>query len=320
MKKLLSALLTASLLSLPGIALAEEPQTDLPKAEAPKGEDLPRAEPASQVQVIEGAPLGNSNVYVHIVEKKPYTNAGRHELVLYPAFAQLNAKFTTHVGVAASYAYHLFENLALQVTPLFNYVNQESAFNQELIDKGHQQAQAATALLLQYGGVAGMEVTPMYGKFAFYDGVLGHFTFVLNAGAGVGMTRIQLRPEQTTNCGPNSEDPNNPIECRKASFGATGAKFLGSVGAGFRVFLGERAAVRLEVRDMIYTARVDRINGCSYDDLSSVLTTGQPLNSSCDPNTFTNPDDKQLAKLLLKETSSDVLNNISFFTGFSFLF
>ncbi|MGI5860689.1 MAG: outer membrane beta-barrel domain-containing protein [Myxococcales bacterium] len=269
-----------------------------------------------QARVIEGAPLGNANVGVHIVERKPYTNEGRHELVLYPAIAQLNSKFTIHVGAAATYAYHLFENLAVQVTPIFHYVNHESAFNQELIDKGHQQAQAATALLLQYGAVGGIEVTPVYGKFAFYEGVLGHFTFVLNAGAGVGNTRIQLRPEQTSNCGPGTANP----ECRDASFGDTGFKFLGSVGAGFRVFLGERAAVRLEVRDLIYTARVDKINGCSFDDLNELGNGGAPLNASCLPGKFDHVDDRQLAKLLLKETSSDVLNNVSVYTGFSFLF
>jgi outer membrane beta-barrel protein len=266
-----------------------------------------------QAKVIEGAPLGNSNVHVHIVERKPYMNEGRHELVLYPAIAQINSKFTTHVGAAATYAYHLFENLSLQLTPVFNYLNQESAFNAELIEKGHQQAQAATALLLQYGAVAGIEVTPMYGKFAVYEGVLGHFTFVLNAGAGVGHTRIQLRPEVDTNCGGA-----NQAQCRDASFGDTGFKFLGSVGGGFRVFLGERAAVRLEVRDLIYTARVDRIDGCSYDDLNAIAAGGAAPNASCKPDS--NLDDRQLAKLLLKETSSDVLNNISVYTGFSFLF
>ena len=55
-------------------------------------------------------------------------------------------------------------------------------------------------------------------------------------------------------------------------------------------------------------------------DLTNVLNGLNPENVSCQPTSFTNPDDKQLAKLLLKETSSDVLNNISFFTGFSFLF
>ncbi len=264
-------------------------------------------------QNVEGAPLGNSNVYVHIVEKQPYTNAGRHEVVLYPAVAQVNSKFNVHIGAAAMYSYHLFENLALQVTPLFNYVNQESAFNQELIRSGRQQAQAATALLMQYGAVAGVEVTPMYGKFAFYEGVLGHFTFVLNAGAGAGSTRIQLRPD-TDGCATGQG------ECLPASFGDTGFKFLGQVGAGFRVFLGERVALRLEVRDLIYTARVDKINGCTHDDIDALDKGLAATSASCNAAAFANDADMPLARKLLEETSSDVLNNISFYGGVSFLF
>ena len=166
------------------------------------------------------------------------------------------------------------------------------------------------------GGVAGVEVTPMYGKFAFYEGTLGHFTFVINAGAGLGNTRIQLRPQQQTNC-----DGDTGVECREASFGDTGLKFVGSVGAGFRVFLGERAAIRLEVRDLIYTARVDKINGCSYEDLYNIGSHSSPVNGSCTGDGgFASADDRQLAMSLLKETSSDVINNVSFFAGFSFLF
>lgn len=264
-------------------------------------------------QNIEGAPLGNANVHVHIVERKPYTNEGRHEIVLYPAVAQINGKFNVHVGAAAMYSYHLFENLALQVTPLFNYLNQESGFNEELIRKGRQQAQAATALLLQYGAVGGVEITPIYGKFAFYQGVLGHFSFVLNAGAGVGSTRIQLKPE-------GEACKTGVGECKPASFGDTGFKFLGQVGAGFRVLLGERVALRLEVRDLIYTARVDKINGCTREDIEALNNNLAPTGASCNAGAFTYDEDKPLARKLLEETSSDVLNNISFYGGVSVLF
>ena len=157
----------------------------------------------------------------------------------------------------------------------------------------------------------------MYGKFALYQGVLGHFTFVLNAGAGVGMTRIELRNDEKSLCGPGYDHA-----CLAASFGDTGTKFLGSVGAGFRVYLGERAAIRLEVRDLVYTARVDRINGCTKDDLDKISGGAQPA-AGCNSGAFgktDNADDTTLARALLKETSSDVLNNIGFYAGFSFLF
>ncbi len=292
---------------------AAEPAAAPQPAEPAASADVPRAQGAVAPQLIEGAPLGNANVHVHIVQKKPYINEGRHEVAVYPGVLQINGKFTQHYGVGLMYAYHLFENLALQVTPIWNYWNQETSFNQELIEKGNQKARAATALLLEYGAVAGVEVTPMYGKFAFYQGTLGHFTLVFSAGAGLGNTRIQLRAAETSDCG-SATDP-----CDEASFAAIGPKFMGSVGAGFRVFLGERVAIRLEVRDLIYTARVDKINGCSLKDMTNLKNGGQPESTSCKGDKF-NPYDYGLAISLLEENSSDVLNNISVYLGASFLF
>lgn len=279
----------------------------------------PGGSPAAAPPPAEGAPLGNDNVRVHTVERKPYPTAGRHELALYPAVAQLNGAFTEHVGAAATYSYHLFETLSLQITPIVNYLNRESGFNQELIDKGHQQAQAATALLLQYGAVAGVEMAPLYGKFALFDGTLGHFALVVNAGAGVGSTRVELRSAQTQGCDPAAG-------CAPASFGDTGLKFLGSIGAGFRVALGGRAALRLEVHDLVYTARVDRINGCTFQDLDLAQAGGAPLSAGCKSGTkaqggpWAREDDRALAAGLLRATSSDVINNVSLYAGLSFLF
>ncbi|MFN7131794.1 MAG: hypothetical protein ACK4N5_06910 [Myxococcales bacterium] len=80
------------------------------------------------------------------------------------------------------------------------------------------------------------------------------------------------------------------------------------------------AALRLEVRDVIYTARVDRINGCTFRDIDNLEKGLAAENVSCRGADFKFDEDKPLARKLLEETSSDVLNNISFYGGFSFLF
>ncbi|MFN7134356.1 MAG: outer membrane beta-barrel domain-containing protein, partial [Myxococcales bacterium] len=116
MRTILSLALTATLLLSSVRAAAQEAGAENAEgqesAEAAAATAAPATRPADapvkdqQSQVVEGAPLGNANVNVHIVEKKPYTNAGRHELVLYPAVAQVNSKFTVHMGAAAMYSYH----------------------------------------------------------------------------------------------------------------------------------------------------------------------------------------------------------------------
>jgi hypothetical protein len=122
-----------------------------------------------------------------------------------------------------------------------------------------------------------------------------------------------------------------------ARFGDTGMKFLGSVGGGFRVQFGDSYAVRMEVRDLVYTARVDKVDGCSLADFEAMeraRSAGEPfetqgLTSGCkyekfdgvDPKTKKNyREDIILGRDLVAEPSSDVLNNVSFYAGFSILF
>jgi hypothetical protein len=225
---------------------------------------------------------------------------------------------------------HPFSSNALQVSSLYHWHSNESRFNLELIDKVREQAQAASSLLLTWGAQAGVEVTPLYGKFAFYDGHLAQFSLILSGGAGLGGTRHLIRPQVA-----------NQVEggtfTVPARFGDTGTRFLGSVGGGVRVQLGDSYALRLEVRDLVYTARVDRVDGCNladFEKLEAARAGNQAfadlqLSGGCqfqkfdgvDPDTKKNyREDIILGRDLVSEPSSDVLNNVSFYAGFSILF
>jgi outer membrane beta-barrel protein len=170
--------------------------------------------------------------------------------------------------------------------------------------------------------VLGVEVAPIYGKFAFYDGLLGRFQFVVNAGAGAAETAHELKPG-------NSAGP--------ATYGDTGTRFMGSLGAGFRVAIADKFTFRLEVRDLIYAARVDRVNGCSQTDLQALLDerpTGNPLSAaqvsgSCRVSSFQGTvkstgyqreSDLNNALNLTQENSSDVLNNLGIYAGLGWVF
>ena len=317
------------------------PATPGPTPEVkPAPADAPTATPAAPAaaagsapapdaqKLVSGAPLYNPNVAVHIVEKKAFSDKGKFEAVLYPGAVQVNGKFTQHYGTGAAFVYHLHENFGVQVSGQYNWYASESAFNGELIDKVRQEAQAATSLLLVGGALGGVEVTPLYGKFAWYEDSLAHFSLVINGGAGMGWTRHQLKPASATT--------------GDASFGDTGSKFMGSLGAGFRLQLGSRFAFRAEVRDLVYTARTDKVNGCDGTDLDVMDRTlraggtflgadGSPkinVSGSCKLDTFSGTDasgrqrseDVPLAKNLVINPSSDVLNNVGLYLGLSFLF
>ncbi|KFE69935.1 outer membrane beta-barrel domain-containing protein [Hyalangium minutum] len=308
---------------------ANPPAADAPLAVADVDTELRTTTPEQQ-RLVHGAPLYNPNVSVHIVQKKRFADEGKHEFALYPLAVQVNGKFTNHAGSALHYTYHVQENFALQVSGIYNWHSNESRFNLELIDKVREQAQAASSLLLQWGAQAGVEVTPLYGKFAFYDDQLAQFSLIINGGAGFGGTRHLIRPEVA-----------NQVEGQTftvpARFGDAGTRFVGSVGGGFRVQFGDSYAVRLEVRDLVYTARVDRVDGCNLSDfekLEAARSANQPfanldLSGGCkfqkfdgvDPDTKKNyREDIILGRDLVAEPSSDVLNNVSFYAGFSILF
>ncbi len=265
-------------------------------------------------ELISGAPLENPDVAVHIVEKKRFADQGRHELTLFPVVPQANGKFTQHYGTGLSYQYHLQENFGLHLSAQYNWSSAESAFNAELIDKVKESALAASSLLVTWGAYAGFEVAPIYGKFAFYEAHLAQFSFVISAGAGVASTRHQLVPEGRNDAGDRT----------RASFGDIGTRFLGEIGAGFRVQLGDRFALRLEVRDLIYTARVDRVNGCSLQDLDAVITGAAGISGGCNASSFDVGGNRtanlQIARDLVQEPSSDAVNLINFYAGASFLF
>jgi len=282
--------------------------------------DAPADAPTSSAQAETTQPR-DANVAIHVVEKKQFADRGKQELALYPVATQVNGGFTEHLGTAISYTYHLNESFALQLLPQYNWHATDSSFSRELIDKVSQEPVAATSLLLHWAVQAGVEVAPIYGKFAVGDQLV-HYSLILSAGAGVASTRHQLKPG-------NAGGP--------ATFGDTGLRPLGSVGGGFRVQLGDRFAIRLELRDLIYSARVTRVNGCSASDLSAMsakLDQGQgvgsaTVSSACDLHRFDGVDagtnynrsnDVPLALNLVSNPSSDVLNNLGFYAGLSFLF
>ena len=270
------------------------------------------------------------DVAVHVVQEKPYAEQGRVELVLYPVVPQLNGRFTDHLGTLGSVVWHLQENFGLLLTGGGNWLTRESAFNAELATRAQVSAQAASSLLWTWGLLGGVEVSPLYGKFAWFDDTLLHFSVVISAAAGAGGTRHQLKPAVTRDDGSTSP----------ASYGDTGVKFLGSLSLGLRLRLGEHLAVRLEVRDVVYTARVEQVNGCGLQDLQSMEAQlgaslpleSAPVGSGCDLRAFLGRTpggdarsvDVPLAYQLVRGDngvpSSDVLNNIGVYLGVSFLF
>lgn len=247
--------------------------------------------------------LESENLRLHTVQRKLYSDGGLHEVALFPAIFQLNSKFTNHLGAGAQYLYHLHESFSVQVMGQYYYMNQQAGFVQDMIDTAQIQPQPATALTLQWAATGGFEVTPIYGKIAIYDGKIAHFGLVLSGGAGIGGTRIQLSGE---------DDEGGRV------FGDAGTRFVGQIGAGFRVRFDQSFVARLEVRDLVYTAQVDTINGCTFTDFEALEANGT-ASGSCKAGGMSEAA-RTRAQELIRKPSSDVLNNLGIYAGISYIF
>jgi outer membrane beta-barrel protein len=255
-------------------------------------------------------------VRVHVLEQRPFTEAGRWEVSFF-GNTQVNPKFTVHAGVAAELAYHLRENLAAQIGLWYFPLSVQSTLSEELLTKARVAPESAEAFLLRAVALAGVEFMPIYGKLNVFDGKILRLGMYLNGGFGAAKTRLQLRP---------SSDPSTG-----RTFGDTGYRPIASLGIGLRVFLSERLTVRLELRDFAYSGYVSRVNGCNRADvvkIEAAEANGQSatgLSGGCDERAFGAPGPQaQLnagaAKDLLARPSADVINNIAFQGGVSWLF
>jgi outer membrane beta-barrel protein len=254
------------------------------------------------------------NELISVIQKKTYRGANRFEVTFYPLMIQLNSKFTdvNGIGLAASYAVQ--ENFSLQLLLFYNYVGAWTPLTGELF-QNHARPQVNEQLILQGGAVASFEVAPIYGKFSFYDKSLVQWRFVIGAGAGIGNTAVQL-----TGSTPGNDLPN--------TFGSTGFRFLGDLEAGFRVLIGDRFAVRLEVRDFLYTSLVDNIDGCSGPDIALMQSQNggtAGVSSGCNTSNYSGTGRtagvaRSNASAYLADKTSSVVNDILFVGGLSYLF
>ena len=255
-------------------------------------------------------------VRVHVLEQRPFTEAGRWELSFF-GNTQVNPKFTVHAGISAELAYHLRENLAVQLGVFYFPVSVQSTLSEELLIKAREAPETAEAFLLRGAALAGVELMPIYGKLNVFDGKNLRLGMYLNGGLGAAKTRLQLRP---------SSDPTTG-----RTFGDTGYRPIASLGIGLRVFVSEKITVRLELRDFAYSGYVSRVNGCNYADavqIESAEAAGQTasgLSAGCNERAFGAPGAQaQLnagaAKDLLARPSADVINNLAFQGGLSWLF
>jgi outer membrane beta-barrel protein len=199
------------------------------------------------------------NERVHVLMKRDYSVKNKIEVSLFGGLS-VDDIFTQHYTATLTVDYHIDEAFALEamwmtskvpfvmgdkeITAQGNTVYRDKTGIRwhsytDAYDNIHQDAKlspsnADLAMISNYLSL-NVQFSPIYGKFSFFKLGLVHADFYVTAGGGVATTEFQ-RPDKL--------------------WRDTGTYFMGNFGLGFRVFLARWFALRLDVRDYTFAARV----------------------------------------------------------------
>lgn len=198
------------------------------------------------------------NERVHVLQKRDYSVKNKIEIAVFGGLS-VDDIFTQHYSGTLAADYHIDEAFALEAmwmsckVPFYDgdkvAGSSPAAYTGDGIRWGHMYSDAyddikddvqlspSNADLAMISNFVGLNVqfSPIYGKFSLFNWGLVHADFYLTAGGGIATTEYQKADE---------------------SWVDTGMYFTGTFGLGFRIFLARWFAVRLDVRDFTFAARV----------------------------------------------------------------
>jgi outer membrane beta-barrel protein len=206
------------------------------------------------------------NERVHVLQKRDYSVKNKIEIGVFGGLT-IGDVFTQQFSTAVAVDYHLNEAFALEGLWMSSklpfamgnraagsgtaeYSDPDSfrwgmtytgAYDEVKNDAQLSPSNADLAMLGNYLGLS-VQFSPIYGKWSLLNLGIGHADIFLTAGGGAAST-----------------------EYRKANgnWVDTGLYFVGSFGAGFRIFLNRWLAIRLDLRDFTFAARVKSEGGTS---------------------------------------------------------
>jgi outer membrane beta-barrel protein len=202
------------------------------------------------------------NERVHVLQKRDYSVKNKLEISLFGGLS-VDDIFTQHYAGTLAVDYHIDEAFALEAMWMsckvpfymgdavtgtspteykpqsdYDWVRFGHGYT-DAYEEVHKDAQlspsnADLAMISNYFGL-NVQFSPIYGKWSFFGMGLGHADFYVTAGGGIATTEYQKANDNWVD---------------------TGTYFVGNFGLGFRIFLARWFAVRLDVRDFTFAARV----------------------------------------------------------------
>ena len=199
---------------------------------------------------------------IYVLQRRAYAKASKLEITPF-FYTGLNPKFVGYLGVGLSAAYHLRENLALEVVTSVPYLS--SAFYSDLVYEVYRYSDRLTPQdvdlkqMTYFGGIS-LQLSPIYGKLRFYTFIMDYDVFI---GAGPGLVRtLETCDSAEAGCSAPWETGRG---LRPPTSGRDRTKIAGSLMGGMRVFFSNVMGLHLEVRDVVYADRASYEGQVSSD-------------------------------------------------------
>ncbi len=193
------------------------------------------------------------NERIDVMQRREDSVRGRMEASLSFGLS-LDDVFTRHLATALSFAYHPNEIFAVEAVwmssklPFFQGARDDGirwghlytgAWEEVHRDTQLNLANADLSMISNYLGI-NAQWSPIYGKWTLFGRLLGHADFYFLAGFGAASTEYQNTQRRWLD---------------------TGTRLMANLGAGLRIFLSRMLALRLELKDLSFAARVEESTG-----------------------------------------------------------
>ncbi len=201
--------------------------------------DAPQCQAQKEVNLSLEAKKEIRSREIYAVQQQYVIKAQRFELMPYFSFTW-NDQFVSHDAPGLALNYYITQVLAVGVNGnWYDGLNADSDFNFQ----NRREAHIAVPLnLYQFSADLNFTYVPMYGKFAGFGDFIFHYDAYIDGGVGL----IRTKPIPII-------DPDN------RSFPDWNNLVNFDVGIGFRIFLNRWLAAILEVRDLIYSEKIEAL-------------------------------------------------------------
>lgn len=259
-----------SMVMLPATGWTQDEAASDDAAAATDAAPAEEAKPEGEAKVSSKGPfprVSDSEETIFAVQRKAFLVDSKIELT--PMFSTSFAdRFVQTFAPAVSGVYHLSENFGLEVYGAY-MLPTESGLTKEILEELQLRSDISKLTQMLWTAGVGVQFSPIYGKLQILGTYIGNFSFYVGAGFGVGETRVQctnglpLDPNRGFPQNGNGETVCNPNDIQSENtntvyYEPNTFRVMGSLSGGVRFHFKTWLAIKLEVKDYLFVARVFR--------------------------------------------------------------